>query len=318
MAIPHDLLKGIDRLKPLPATAQALIASLNGENASLARVATLVEYDQAITSTVLKMAKSGFYAGYVPVQNVRDAVVRLGTQRLLELVLGDYLRTLMVSAPMFDLTEDELWAHGAAASLAVRSFTQQVPKANIPPIAATAALLHDVGKLVMVRYLKADAASLLALCRDRGISFVEAEREAFGCDHAEVGATIARKWSFPDEVTLAIECHHRSPLPDTSRVLDVVALANLVAKVLGVGLGAEGFNFTMDSVCGKRLGVDFTVFGRACLQTMDWLRELRQVYGRREPAPPDAPQKSAAAVIPTETTAVQSSRSATRSSILPS
>lgn len=312
MGIPHDVLKGIDRLKPLPATAQAMIASLSGENASLARVATLIEYDQAVASTVLRMAKSGFYAGYVPVDNVRDAVVRLGTQRLLELVLGDYLRTMLVAAPMFDLTEDELWAHGAAASLAVRSLTQQVPRANIPPIAATAALVHDVGKLVMVRYLKADASALLALCRDKGLAFVDAERETFGCDHAEVGAAIARKWSFPEEVTLAIECHHRSPLPDVSRVLDAVALANLVAKVIGVGLGAEGFNFSLDSVCGKRLGVDFTIFGRACLQTMDWLRELRQVYGRPAEAPPPAtPPSKSAAVIDSSATIPQSIRTRT-------
>jgi hypothetical protein len=49
----------------------------------------------------------------------------------------------------------------------------------------------------------------------------------------------------------------------------------MVAKNIGMGLGAEGFNLSVDSECVHRLGLDFTRFARVCLQTDTWLRELR-------------------------------------------
>jgi HDOD domain len=61
--------------------------------------------------------------------------------------------------------------------------------------------------------------------------------------------------------------------PETVR--DPVVIANMVAKNIGVGLGAEGFNLTVDSECVRRLGLDFTRFARICLQIDTWLRELR-------------------------------------------
>jgi HD-like signal output (HDOD) protein len=105
---------------------------------------------------------------------------------------------------------------------------------------------------------------------------VEAEQELFGVNHAAVGAAIAVEWHFPIEVTDAIARHHDKHLGRSTRVLDAVVIANVVAKNIGVGLGAEGFNLTVDSECVRRLGLDFTKFARICLQTDTWLRELRQ------------------------------------------
>ena len=91
---------------------------------SLARSAELVEFDQAIAATVLRMARSWTYAGSRPPDTVRDAVLRLGTVPLLNMVLGDYLTHIKASAPLYDVSEDDLWAHAAAAQLAVRAIGQ--------------------------------------------------------------------------------------------------------------------------------------------------------------------------------------------------
>jgi hypothetical protein len=55
-----------------------------------------------------------------------------------------------------------------------------------------------------------------------------------------------------------------------------------VAKNIGAGLGAEGFNLSVDSGCVRRFGLDFTRFARVCLQTDTWLRELKHA----QTAPP--------------------------------
>lgn len=279
MAIPQGLLQGIDRLDPLPATAQRLTKALQDEDVGPARIAEYVEYDPAVASTVLRVANSAAYGGWNKVDNIRDAVVRLGAARLLDIVLGDYLRRLKVSAPLYDLAEEDLWLHSAAASLAVKALQRERPRAGIPETASIAALVHDIGKLVMVRFLKADVKQVLAVRDAKNIAFVEAERDLFGCDHAEVGGEMARRWGFPEDITAAIEQHHTVPVPAPSPTVDAVIIANLAAKAIGTGLGAEGMDLRLDEQVHRRLKLDFAGFSRVCIQTVAWLKDLKASYG---------------------------------------
>ena len=279
MAIPQGLLKGIDRLDPLPVTAQRLMKALEDEDIGPAKIAEYVQYDAAVASTVLRVANSAAYGGWSKVDSVRDAVVRLGAARLLDIVIGDYLKRLKVSAPMYDLAEDDMWLHSAASSLAVKALQRERPRLRIPETASVAALVHDIGKLVMVRFMNADVKQLLALRDERGIAFVEAERELLGCDHAEVGGAVGRHWGFPEDITDAIEHHHQVPVEHPNLTVDAVIIANLAAKAVGTGLGAECMDIRLDEQVNRRLKLDFAGFSRVCIQTMSWLKELKASYG---------------------------------------
>lgn len=279
MAIPPGLLQGIDRLDPLPVTVQRLIRALNDENVGPAQIGEIVQYDPAVASSVLRLANSAAYGGWSRTETIRDAVVRLGKAKILDIVLGDHLKRLKMAAPLYDLAEDELWLHSAAASLAVKALIRERPRAGIPESASVAALVHDVGKLVMVRYLKADVSAILALRDQRKIAFVEAERELFGCDHSEVGGAMAKRWGFPEDIQMAIARHHEVPLGDSTPTLDAVVLANLAAKAVGTGLGAEGMDIRIDDRCQRRLKLDFAGFSRVCVQTMVWLKDVKTNYG---------------------------------------
>jgi putative nucleotidyltransferase with HDIG domain len=279
--IPEDFLKQIDRLEPLPVTAQALLAAVTDGDVSFSRIADLIELDQPIAASVLRLSNTTEYAtrATYEISTVREAVLRIGTAALLDLVLGDYLKRVRVSAPLYRLNEDELWLHGAAAQLAVRAMQQERPNANIPPAAVTAALVHDIGKLVMVRHLRVNVDVVLQRCAEKKLTFIEAERELFGTDHAIVGAAVGRKWHFPDSITDAIERHHDAVLEHPTPVIDAVITANLVAKTIGVGLGGEGLNLRIDMSCPRRLGLDFESFSRVCILTTTWLDEIRRTHG---------------------------------------
>jgi putative nucleotidyltransferase with HDIG domain len=275
--IPNQILDGVKHLDPLPITARRLSTMLGDDKVNIREIAEIVEYDVAVAANIVRVANSAAYAGRYPVERVRDAVVRLGTANLLTIVLGDHIRALRVAAPLYDLTEDDLYLHSAAASLMIRSIVAETRR-PLPPSASIAALLHDVGKLIMVRYLKEDVSALRAVCREKKINFVDAEREVLGCDHAEVGAAVARNWGFPSEITQAIEQHHRVIQGGNGIVLDAVMLANYAAKSIGIGLGAEGFNISMDfEGVRTRLGLSIEAFERACAQAAIWLADQKRV-----------------------------------------
>ena len=275
--IPNQILHGVKHLDPLPVTARRLSTMLGDESVNIREIADIVEYDAAVAANVVRVANSAAYGGRYPVERVRDAVVRLGTANLLTIVLGDYLRTFRITAPLYDLTEDDLYLHSAAASLMIKAMSSET-KRPLPAPASIAALLHDIGKLIMVRYLKADVSALQSLCREKKITFVEAEREVFGCDHAEVGAAVAKNWGFPNEITLAIEQHHRVVPGGSGILLDAVMLANYAAKSIGIGLGAEAFNIPMDyDGSRQRIGLSLEGFERACAEAAIWLVDQKKV-----------------------------------------
>ncbi len=278
MTLPEGLVSRIEHLAPMPITAQRLLSVINDDDVSLAEIARIVEFDEALVSNTLRVANSVYFYRGKAVNDAKTAVVRLGTTNLFNLILGQYLRQLSIPAPLYDLSEDDLWFHSTVASLAAEEIAR-VSSADIPQIAKVGALVHDVGKLIMVRYFKADYRQVLALSETRDLSYVEAERELFGCNHAEVGGAVAREWDFPDEVRDAIERHHDVPLESSHPVLDTVVMANLVAKTLAAGLGAEGLNFRVDENVRVRLGLEFKSFCRICSRVEEQIGQVRRAYG---------------------------------------
>jgi putative nucleotidyltransferase with HDIG domain len=280
MPIPDRVLEGINRLEPLPMTVQKLILMLDDEDVNLSEIAGIIEYDGAITSNVLRTANSAAFGGMSHIRETRDAVVRLGTATLLDILLIGHLRSMRVAAPHYNLSEDDLWLHGAAASLAAKAVIKEVRRSRVPQIATVAALIHDIGKLIMVRYLSADVPSLRDICQEQNITLVQAERQIVGSDHAEVGGAMARKWSFPEPIIQAIELHHQAPTPEGVPILDAVVVSNEAGKLTTAGLEVDGkyLHPGISDSC-QRLTIQPEGFQRICANTATWLVSLKESYG---------------------------------------
>lgn len=279
MPLPRELVASLERLDPLPITVQTLAAKLNDEMVSPREVARIVEYDQAMVAMLLKAANSAALGGRVRIERVSDVVMRLGIERILTLAMGAHFRRITVPLPLYDLDEDDFWYHGAVASLAAQALREFHPDAGIPSTAPIAALLHDIGKLVLVRHANVDAARVASLVEEREIGFVEAERELLGFDHCEVGAAMAERWGLPEEIRDAIGFHHTIPAPVPSPLLYAVMVANMVAKTLGAGLGAECVSVRNDPRLLQRMGLVFDDFSRLCSDVLTRAEDLRALYG---------------------------------------
>jgi putative nucleotidyltransferase with HDIG domain len=275
--VPFDIVRQIDRLDPMPMSARRLMGALQNHDIGAAEIAAYIEHDPAMAAGVLHTANSAAYGG-VALGSLRDAVLRLGTSNILNIVLGGTMARLRARLPLYGLEEDDLWLHSVSASTAVKVLQHERPAANIPDSAAIAALLHDIGKLVMTRYMKVDAGAIVSVAAERGITFVEAERDLLGCDHTEVGGTLARHWRLPADIVDAIEGHHRQPMAMPTATMDAVMVANVTAKSINAGLGAEGMNLYADAGAFHRLGLDFSGYSRVILQTLTWVTELKAAY----------------------------------------
>lgn len=194
-------------LDPLPVTATRLAEVLGREETGFDEIERIVTFDPALTARLLRFANGASTAGHPPVATVQAAISRLGTGAVLSLAVGAALRRLLHRGDAELRGETALWNHSVAAALAARDLNRYC-RHRIPPEAFTAALLHDIGKLILARFLCPKVRGQVADAMAAGTPPLEAERETLGVDHAEVGALVAEHWRLPDPLVLAIRYHH--------------------------------------------------------------------------------------------------------------
>jgi HD-like signal output (HDOD) protein len=241
-----ELARAATKLEPLPTSSTRLAALVCDGTPELGQVVEIVQFDEALTASLLQSANSSWSASRSEITTVRDAVIRLGASPVLALTLGMTVRRqLLDSLPQYGLGEGELWRHSVAASLAAELLTQRAPH-RPPAETATAALLHDLGKLVMARFLDRSLLAQLREAQAGGASRLEGEHAVLGIDHAELGGLIARSWALPDSLVRGIREHGCPrpapavpPSPESGprdTLVAAVYLADALAKAVGAGL----------------------------------------------------------------------------------
>jgi putative nucleotidyltransferase with HDIG domain len=222
-----------DTLAPIPKSLAYLARVQYDPDIGFLEVARVIESDVALVANLLRLANSSWGHSTTPIVTVKDALNRLGMTNVLNLVLISSLAVPMKKASAgYELEENELARHSVAAYLAASGLPRFTPLA-LPKEAATAAFLHDIGKLLLGRYMTHE---LLAQIRQSFMagefkSSCEAEQHFLGTDHAEVGMAIVHHWGFPRELSNAIRRHHAPEVYDDV-LLAAVKLCDSVAKMV--------------------------------------------------------------------------------------
>ncbi|NTV53825.1 MAG: HDOD domain-containing protein, partial [Candidatus Firestonebacteria bacterium] len=144
--------------------------------------------------------------------------------------------------------------------------------------AFTAALVHDIGKLVLGRHLSPEVLhEIRRLIEEDKLTYIDAEFKVLGTDHAKVGGAVARHWQFPETLVRAIELHH-NPDANPDPVLDAVHLSNLTAKLIGAGLGSEQLNMLASSEAARRLGLSSAGLESLCAHVQAELEKAESAW----------------------------------------
>jgi len=220
-------------LDPLPVSAARLAGLVADPDSNLASITEVINLDPSLTGRVLRAANSARSAARSSITTVSDAVIRLGRGTILSIVVGSAARKhLQCSVPAYGLSENALWKHSVAAAITAEVMGP-IGRVSVPPEAFTAALLHDLGKLVLGRFLDAHTLALLEAAQSQGLNSLEAEREILQVNHAELGGLIAQKWGLPDSIVQGISYHHR-PEESGLKICDIVCVANDIAVITGL------------------------------------------------------------------------------------
>jgi HD-like signal output (HDOD) protein len=133
----------------------------------------------------------------------------LGLNTVKALILSAHIFSQFKRRPgsLFDV--DRLQAHSVRASACARRLaTLERLDAVVVDDAFTAALLIDIGQLILASSLPAEYEATIRLAHARGISLTAAETETLGATHAVVGAYLLGLWNLPDAVIEAVAFSH--------------------------------------------------------------------------------------------------------------
>ena len=236
------ILQSIERIPAFPTTVIKVSEMLRDDDYSIPEVVNLIKCDQAIAANILKMSNSAYLCPRQKIGTVRDAVVYLGRNNLIRVVqTAGISRIFRKTNRGYAATATELWEHSVATALFSQILSRKIMKREDERL-YLAALLHDVGKILLSEFVHKSLERIRELVTRRGYSFLEAEGEVIGINHAELGGRMAARWNFPGEIVNALSYHHRPDLlkegDDTMAWL--VYLADQACLMMGITGGADG------------------------------------------------------------------------------
>jgi len=204
----RGLIGSIGELPSLSNIYASLTQAVKDPETPVKQIAGIIEQDMAISAKVLQLANSAFFGLARSVTNVSTAVSFLGIDTIKNLVLITETFKAFVPDKRIPLKEYESLQTSAhrTACIAVK-----LPVESSTPrdIVVLAALLHDIGRLVLASKMPEQFCSTLELARKRGCEPFEAEEELLGTSHAEIGAYLLGLWGLPHLAIEAIAHHHR-------------------------------------------------------------------------------------------------------------
>lgn len=272
-----DVIRDVKSFPNMSGMAVKVLKLIDDPDTTISEVEELLRYDPGITANILKLTNSAYFGIPSKVGSVRQAVVLLGWKKLGKLVMTSCVNALLnKSVPGYDLPPGELWRHSIAVSVAAELLAKEL-EITANDVVFTAALLHDLGKLILGSYVREDFQAIEGAAGE-GTPFQVAERQILGTDHAEVGSRLLESWSLPESLVRSVRWHHD---PDASgesnAMIDLVHVANVLCLMIGIGVGREGLRYAPSPSATKRLGIKTRQLELVASQTLQWTNELTYV-----------------------------------------
>ena len=275
----YHIMLEVEAFPGMPATATKLLPLLDNSDSTASDIESILKYDPGLTANILKLTNSAYFGIPTRVSSVKQAIVLLGWKRLLQVVTTICMSPLMKkSIPGYDLPGGELWRHSIAVSVAAEILVKVLKISNADEV-FTAALLHDVGKLVLGSFVKKDLKQIETMVT-KGITLDVAESMVLGTNHAEVGGQILHKWSFPAELVNAVQWHHDPESCENSCILsDIVHVANTLGLMTGFGKVDDGLDIDPFGPVADRLGLRADDLAAMAQQTSEGIKKLSDLWG---------------------------------------
>ncbi len=250
-------------LESLPVLSEARLRVLalteDESNVPSTELVSAVESDPALAMSVMRASNSGARMAE-QVDTVPGAIALLGPAAIHELCDKAKVFDFFGRAGGWDLAPQMFRLHGLTTQRAADRIAAEIYHTNRARLSLSS-LLHDVGKLILIRAYPGYPAQV-----HRGVRLPEerihCERRELGVDHALVGGVLLRRWGIPGSVAEPVEHHHDPEAEGDAAVIrladmlahyqrgDAVTPAEMLRSANAVELGEKDLRRLMSDLCG--------------------------------------------------------------------
>jgi len=202
---PKTFLREHCTLPALPEVIQEVQGTMQSDNVEIAKVAQAIARDPALVAQILKVVNSAYYSLPREISDVRYAIAFLGLHEIARIVLA---LAVINTLAMHEKNELHLfWHHSFLAALCTKHLAAQYePRLSFEEL-WSAAMLHDIGKLVYLKFFPDHYKAIRKISADRGVFFSDAEQELKLPASSYFGVLLCDHWRLPAKIRDACEAH---------------------------------------------------------------------------------------------------------------
>lgn len=230
------------RPPPLPSVAIELLGLANKAEARASEVVRLLEQDEMLAGSVMRLVSSPIYAGRSHITSLNDAVVRLGFKVVRDMVFEVTLRSGVFDLAEYAETVAQVQRHSTVTAYVARIVCS---KARIDgDHAFICGLLHDVGF----------AGLLFAVTHFEGSESPPLEQLWTDVDalHERASGILATLWGLPQSMAEVVGHHHHLHTGEFSKIAAAICIADRVSRSFGADVvgpaDAQGIAIAADAV----------------------------------------------------------------------
>ncbi|MFN7916725.1 MAG: HDOD domain-containing protein [Vicinamibacterales bacterium] len=233
--------RSLDTFSPMiPALAVEIAWEVRDPEISAARLAHVIGKDPILAVNVVRLANSAFSASATTITSIDQAVVRVGTRAVRQLVMAATLTARLRNPKTYGANARQMVDHCVGTGY-LASYVAERLGAD-PDAAFLYGLLHDIGKFVILKVAHDDK----PIPSTMGQARFEA---CLASRHAAVGARALQLWRFADEIRMPVAWHHEPDLaPAHQQGAAIAYLANRLAHRYGFGGTPEEIDLIADPV----------------------------------------------------------------------
>jgi len=233
----------------LPANAAEIMILALDPDVSVTQLSRVTSRDQVLAARMLRLANSAYCAPLQEITTISDAVIRLGTASVRNVVLATCMASRLQQGSTYGAHGRGLATHGIGTAFLAQLVARQASVNQEE--AFLFGLVHDLGKLLVLQLSKD------WVRRGGGKAPDDAEVQAvIDQRHAEFGGRVLREWRLPLVIEEPVVYHHR-PEACTAHPVEagVCYLANRLSHRYGFGCTPTPDEPILEDPVAIRLGI---------------------------------------------------------------
>lgn len=258
-----EVLTRASQLPAFPSVIGQILNTIDNPDTNLKVLIDLIAKDPVMTSQVIsranRIATFGLNTGNITKLSVATTLIGTVTIRHIALIGGFFQFS---GAALGDHTA--FAHHSIATGLCNEELGNHLNLGLSPEAMLIAGLLHDIGKLWLLRFRQG---SYLRPNVDPRVPSTDFEMQRYGVDHAQIGYWLAEHWKLPAPLCRAIRHHHTPERHPDDPLIALTHVADVLSRALELAPDADNHVRHLSyHACG--------VLG------MKWDDEVRKLFGR--------------------------------------